>query len=411
MKRLLRIGSGLFIYSIVPIASWMLLAVIFGDPNIANVFSLTYPLQFVWAVCKSLFGTGANIRKEKENNENAVLSSIVVGTIVSALCFAVPIIFADNYILFFNLDPSIYKIWTIYSCVQMFLQTQFSLVLEKLYFEDKEKIATRHMFAFNFLNFACVILSALIFKNAIVSICITLCVLFCYVICLFVWQFKKFKFDFNLFKNFRYKSASIVGKCLMFTTYFFGLKTAFSMGAEYIVALNFATLCTDTQWDATFAIDTVTEVDLAKKRFNFKKTFVLSFLYTLILLSTSCIMFISFYKAYDVVLKLGICYMLFQFFSFLLSPFYTIMGCVTQLEVSATLNTGIELCAMVVRTVLSMFLLSPFCTDIGQMFNGVFSCTMYAIILFKVFWVKNGFLIKKRDKNWNIIKNNLKPLN
>ncbi len=66
MKRLFRIGSGLFIYSIIPILSWIVLSYVLGDNRISNVFSITYALQFVWAILKHQFGSGANIRKEKE---------------------------------------------------------------------------------------------------------------------------------------------------------------------------------------------------------------------------------------------------------------------------------------------------------------------------------------------------------
>ncbi len=53
-----------------------MLALVVGDNRVANVFSITYPLQFVWAIIKSFFGTGANIRKEKEKDENVVGNSI-----------------------------------------------------------------------------------------------------------------------------------------------------------------------------------------------------------------------------------------------------------------------------------------------------------------------------------------------
>ena len=71
MKRLFRIGSGLFIYSIIPILSWIVLSYVLGDNRISNVFSITYAIQFIWSILKYLFGSGANIRKEKENNKNS----------------------------------------------------------------------------------------------------------------------------------------------------------------------------------------------------------------------------------------------------------------------------------------------------------------------------------------------------
>ena len=73
MKRLLRIASNFAIFSFIPILSWFCLGLLV-DKNLVNVFTLTYPLQFIWALMKSIFATGANISKEKDKNENAVLS-------------------------------------------------------------------------------------------------------------------------------------------------------------------------------------------------------------------------------------------------------------------------------------------------------------------------------------------------
>lgn len=77
MKRLLRISFNQAIFSIIPVISWMLLGIIV-DKNLSNIFALTYPLQFISQMFKSIFATGANINKEKDKNENAVLSSMTI---------------------------------------------------------------------------------------------------------------------------------------------------------------------------------------------------------------------------------------------------------------------------------------------------------------------------------------------
>ena len=81
MKRLLRISFDLSLLSFIPIILWFLLGIIV-DKNLINIFTLTYPLQFIWALMKSIFATGANISKEKDKNENAVLSGMTLGIIV-----------------------------------------------------------------------------------------------------------------------------------------------------------------------------------------------------------------------------------------------------------------------------------------------------------------------------------------
>lgn len=77
MKRLLRISFNQAIFSFIPVISWILLGLVL-DKNLANVFTLTYPIQFIWQMGRSVFGTGANISKEKEKNENAVLSGMTL---------------------------------------------------------------------------------------------------------------------------------------------------------------------------------------------------------------------------------------------------------------------------------------------------------------------------------------------
>ena len=119
MKRLLKISFDLSLLSFIPILSWFLLGIIV-DKNLINIFTLTYPLQFIYYIFKSIFSTGANINKEKDNNKNAVMSGMFIGTIVSTIIFLVVLINIYNYINFMNMDIHIYKTFTIYSVIQLF---------------------------------------------------------------------------------------------------------------------------------------------------------------------------------------------------------------------------------------------------------------------------------------------------
>ena len=97
MKRLLRISFNSAIFSLIPILSWFMLGLLV-DKNLVNVFTLTYPLQFIWALMKSIFATGANISKEKDKNNDAVMSGLFVGTIVSFIIFSITLLNIDNFI-------------------------------------------------------------------------------------------------------------------------------------------------------------------------------------------------------------------------------------------------------------------------------------------------------------------------
>ena len=112
MKRLLKIGFDLSLLSFIPVISWFLLGIIV-DKNLINIFTLTYPLQFIYYILKSIFSTGANINKEKDNNQNAVMSGMFIGTIISIIIFSIILINIDNYINFMNMDIHTYKIFTI----------------------------------------------------------------------------------------------------------------------------------------------------------------------------------------------------------------------------------------------------------------------------------------------------------
>ena len=201
MKRLFYIGSGKFVFSLFPVLSWFILSLILQDANALNVFSLTYSIQFISSFLKSLFSTGANVRANKKKDPNAVWNGIFWGTIFSVAVFAILLIFVDKYIEFFGLNVSTYRDYAIYGIGFYFLQTTFSFIIEKLYFEDKEKMANVHQIVFNVVNICLVSVLALCLVNKLLAFIITLSVLTVYVVVLYVWQFKKFKIDWKTYKT------------------------------------------------------------------------------------------------------------------------------------------------------------------------------------------------------------------
>lgn len=54
MKRLIIIATNAIIFSLIPILCWFGLGILV-DKNLVNVFSITYPLQFIYSFIKSLF--------------------------------------------------------------------------------------------------------------------------------------------------------------------------------------------------------------------------------------------------------------------------------------------------------------------------------------------------------------------
>ena len=71
-------------------------------------------MQFLSAMMKSVFGVGPNIYKEKHNDKNVVMSSMIIGIIVGFFVFGFISINVESYIKFMNMDVNIYHNFTLY---------------------------------------------------------------------------------------------------------------------------------------------------------------------------------------------------------------------------------------------------------------------------------------------------------
>ena len=92
-----------------------------------------------------------------------------------------------------NMDYNIYKEFAIYSVIQLYIQLVFAFVMEKLYFEGKEKLANKYMLTLNIINFVTLIGLALFIKNKTVIVVATLVAIFLYTLYVTVKQYRKFK--------------------------------------------------------------------------------------------------------------------------------------------------------------------------------------------------------------------------
>ena len=393
MKRLLRISFNQAIFSFIPILSWIMLGLIL-DKNLSNVFTLTYPLQFIWMIFKSVFATGANISKEKDKNENAVLSGMTLGIIIGFIVFIFIAINIKSYIEFMNMDYGIYKEFAIYSVIQLYIQLIFSFVMEKLYFEGKEKIANKYMLTLNILNFGVLMGLSLVIKNKAIIVAITLFVIFIYTLLITIKQYRKFKFKINLLKNIKYESVPIVKDTFYFITYLFGFSNALEFGEEYIVALNFVALVTDTQWDSLCAIDTVAKIDISKGKFNYKEHIRNAYKLIGILLSTTFLMILFSYRYYELNLVITLMYLSVEIVNFLVEPLYELKICYLQLtdkfESKVASN---KIVASGIRVVTS-FLKTPFCTAIGQTLSMIEQYIVVNIIFYRNFKINKDGIIE-----------------
>lgn len=394
MKKLLRISFDSAVFSLIPVLCWFALGLIV-DKNLTNVFTLTYPIQFIWTMLKSIFGTGANISKEKDKNENAVLSGMILGIIIGFIIFGFIALNIESYIKFMNMDVSIYKEFALYSIIQLYIQLVFSFVLEKLYFEEKNKIANKYCLTLNILNFVVLVISSLIFKNKISIVITTLLTIFVYVLIVTIKSFKKFKFNCNVLNFIKYDSVEIFNSIAFFIIYLFGLSNAMEYGVEYAVALNFIALITDTQWDALAAISTVAKIDICQNKFNYIEHRKNAYKLLAILFLTIFLMFLCLFNFYELNLKIAIIYLLFEIVNFIIYPIYRIKTCYLQLEWSALKTTTNKITTSILRTCMS-FLKTPFCTVIGQASSALYQFITINLMFNKNFIInKEGFILKK----------------
>lgn len=393
MKRLLRISFDLSLLSFIPIILWFLLGIIV-DKNLINIFTLTYPLQFIYYIFRSVFSTGANISKEKDKNKDAVMSGLVIGSIISLITFLLILLNIDGYINFMNMDVNIYKTFTIYSVIEIFISLEFAFILNKLYYEGQNKLANKYSIMFNLLNLVLLVGTSLITKNQSVIVITTLIPLFLFTLYIIIKNSDKFKLKLNIPKCIKYDSVELFNNIGFLLIFLFGLSNAINFGEKYTLALTFVALITDTQWDTADAIVTAATIDISKNNFNYKEHKRNAYKLLGILFLTSLIMFSLLYRFYDLDFKITMIYFVFEIVNFLIYPIYRIKTCYLQLEWSSFKTTGNKIFSLFLRMILSLTK-TPFCTGIGQACSSV-----YQFITVSIFFKLNF----KVDKKGNVIR-------
>lgn len=398
MNRILRISLDILITSIVPIAQCFLIGILL-DSNLMNVFSLTYPLQFVMSLLKSVFATGANIFAYKEKDKNAVDCGIVLGMMVGAILFGSVACHIDDYIGFMNMDVEIYRVFGIYSVIQIYLQLVLQLVLTKFYYKEENKKANRIAFQFNLINFACVIGLAILTKSQVITVTISLLVLFIYITLLLITSVDQFEFKFPVWKSIQYDAVEFFSQFMLMLIYLFGFKNVFSFGENYVLAMTFATLVTDMQWDMIHSIVEAQKVDIAKKKFHYQSHMKNAYKLDGLLIVSIVIMTVLLYGNYQPDLKLAMIFIGAEVWMLLMYPIYITRTCYLQLEYSATKTTINKQVANIIRMLLSAILVSPYCTVIGQL-----ASMFYQLIYTKILWIaKDAKLEKLRNCETKIV--------
>lgn len=126
------------------------------------------------------------------------MSGLVIGTALASLIYGFALLNVDAYISFMNMDVAIYRTFVIYSIISLLLQTIFSFILDKLYYENQNNKANRYSIIFNLLNFSVLIGTALITKNQTIIITVTSAVILIFTTFIVLKNCNKFHLRLNL---------------------------------------------------------------------------------------------------------------------------------------------------------------------------------------------------------------------
>lgn len=391
MKRLLRISLDTLISSLMSILIWFVLSLVI-DKNLINIFTLTFPLQYVSSILVSIFGTGANISREK-GNKNDTISGIFFGTIFAIVITIVFLFNMDYYLKFMNY--SVDKLFVTYSVIQILLHTILRFVLTKLYYEGKNILSNKYSIVFYLLNFVCILTTSIFMTNYIYIVASTLLILVIYTIYILIKNIEKSKLKFNIFNWIKYDAVTLSDNIILCLAYLFGLSGTVSYGEEYILALTFIALITDTQWDISDSIGTVAKIDISQDNFNYKTHIKNAKILALMLIISVLCMFVILYKFYNLNLLVALIFLFFHIIDFVICPYYKINTYYLQLDYSTKKTTFTNLSARFLRLLLS-FLKTPYCTVIAQV-----SSSIYQAICMKLLFQKNYSI----DSNGQVIKN------
>lgn len=391
MKRLLQISLDTLLASFLPIVTWMLLGFIINQ-DIANVFSLTYPLQFVYLLFVSLFGIGPNITEKKLKEKNVVSTNLLLGTIIVGL-FTLFIVFnIDNYISLMNMDINVYHNFGIYSVISIYFSFLIQIFSQKLYYENRNNSANKMNIIYHLLSFSSIIFFSIIAKEEMYAITISLVIQFLMICYVFVMYFRFSKFKVCFISNFKFTSFEMLDNLSMFLIYGIGFGNSFAYGTKYLNAINFEALTTDSQWDVLTSIETASRIDLAKDKFNYKESLKNAYKLLALLFASTFIMNIVLYWYYTPDLGVLSILLLVQFIDMLLFPIEAYRLNYIQINMNDK-KTNLNYSISRVIRILCSFIPSAFCTYIGQLFSTAYSLTFSLV---KCKGVKE-FQLKQRD--------------
>ncbi len=377
MKRLLQISLDTLLISILPIIMWIILGFT-TTKEISNVFSLTYPLQFFYMIFISLFAVGPNITSKKTNNKNIVYSNMLFGTLIVGIITLLLVLNVNYYIRLMNMDALVYHSFCLYSIIWMYLSFIMQIIMQKLYYENKNKESNIINLIFNLTNFVLIILLTGIL-NDFHGIIVTLIIDSIVVVLVFIKYYKITRFCLYIKENIKYTSFNILKNLGMFLIYGIGFGNSFSYGGKYATAINFESLTTDAQWDMLYSIDTASKIDLSENKFNYKESLKNAYKLLTVLIASTLIMNLILYWYFKPDLIILLIILSVQIADMLIDPLKTLRMSYIQINDNNKKHNVFYALSRIIRLMCS-FIPSAFCTYIGQVLSAIY-LLLYSLIV------------------------------
>lgn len=389
MKRLLRLCFDTIMFSAFPILGYYVLGYLV-NPKLTNIFTVTYALQFVYAIIICIFGEAVciycNKDVEKTKRDSVQVTGIYTGMIISCLFFGIMFIYVDKYLELLGFDIEDYRVFARYSIVQLCSQSILHLLVSAYQYQNELVLSNKISFYYNILNFILITVLSLITKNEIYIALLTSLVMSFYIIYLsysFYKVHKTFRPTRGFLKGIKYEGFKILKYAIMLCIYLMYTHKVNNFGNEYFLAYTFACLVTDLQWDCIDNVPRLLTIDISQgKTDTFNKCVRCGYILFLILLSSIIIMssvlrlLIPFNKIviYHLILEIG---------GFILFPIYSIMRSYLVLnEYSSSILLHTLIATFFIRFGLTTVVPSPYANSIGLVCSSLYQVIVF-VILFK----------------------------
>ena len=362
---MLQISLNALLISALPLLTWILLGMIVR-PEIANVFSLTYPIQFIYMALTVIFGVGANITAKKLRDKNVVMTNLFVGMIIIGVVTAFSCIRIDEYLEWMGMEVEVYRDFSVYCMVSCFLTAIVQMISQKLYYRNEIKKTNLMNTIYGLVNFAMIVGLNMV-TNHVVAIVLTLVVDAIVAMVFLLMNHEKWKFRLCLWQNIKNTSFEILDDFGMFVAYGMGYMHSFSYGKEFLDATNFETLTTDAQWDMlNEAVSTAAKVDVTEGKFKYRKLRRGALGLVGILAGTTLIMTLALYWYYKPDLSILAILIGVQFIDMMMSAMNYLRWSYMQIKDNRASHNVVVLATRVIR-VACAFIPTGFCVYIGQL--------------------------------------------